>query len=425
MASSALVSSTCMELALEGERLCKSGDLKNGVKFFEEAIKVGTNDEKNLSAIYSQLGNAYYYMGDYNKALEYHKLDVELVGSVEDKSAEAKACGNLGNTYKMLDKFHEAAFYCLKHLEISRKLNDKSGEAKALYNLGNVYYTKGRRLIESSQQEPGCLSNEIKTCFLKAIEYYEKNLKVVTELNDLESMGRAYGNLGNTYYLLEDYKASVENHTKRLEIAKQTNDTLAERRAHVNLGNALLFLGNYNEAIKNYSATLEIAEGENQVTNYDYTKASGSRGSHPTVLNPSVIKNTYRRASLAAKSITGSPKQSQRRQTVSHEHRDQLIELISRAQGERMDEQRASLPDNRQSKEKPLPINNRPQKLTKPHDEFIESLLKYQSNRFDDQRAEFPNNKEGTDDFFNLILKFQSDRIDDQRSAPPPRNKNI
>ncbi len=67
-----------MELALEGERLCKAGDCQTGVGFFEQAIVVGTDDLKTLSAIYSQLGNAYFYLQQYGRALEYHKHDLNL-----------------------------------------------------------------------------------------------------------------------------------------------------------------------------------------------------------------------------------------------------------------------------------------------------------------------------------------------------------
>lgn len=259
-ASSALVGTTCMELALEGERLCKNGDFKNGVGYFEKAIEVGTNDDRTLSAIYSQLGNAYYYMADYQKALEFHRLDVTLVHNIGDERAEAKACGNLGNTFKMLDKFDEAAVYCRRYLEISRKLEDPVGEGKALYNLGNVYYTQGRRMIGSSDQDPVELSDDIKKCLLRAIEYYEMNLKVVSKLNDFASMGRAYGNLGNTHFVLGNFEAAVENHTHRLELARKTNDNCAERRAHINLGNANVFSGKFLEAIENYSATLKLAQ---------------------------------------------------------------------------------------------------------------------------------------------------------------------
>lgn len=71
-------SNMCLELALEGERLCKSGDCRAGVAFFQAAIQAGTKDLKTLSAIYSQMGNAYYYLGDYQKSVQYHKHDLTL-----------------------------------------------------------------------------------------------------------------------------------------------------------------------------------------------------------------------------------------------------------------------------------------------------------------------------------------------------------
>lgn len=69
---------SCLELALEGERLCKAGDFKAGVAFFEAAVQVGTEDLKTLSAIYSQLGNAYFYLKEYGRALQFHRHDLLL-----------------------------------------------------------------------------------------------------------------------------------------------------------------------------------------------------------------------------------------------------------------------------------------------------------------------------------------------------------
>ena len=72
---------SCLELALEGERLCKLGDYGGGVSFFEAAIQVGTEDLQVLSAVYSQLGNAYFHLHDYTKALEFHHHDLTLTRS--------------------------------------------------------------------------------------------------------------------------------------------------------------------------------------------------------------------------------------------------------------------------------------------------------------------------------------------------------
>ena len=92
---------TCLQLALEGEKLCKSGNCRDGVAFFEAALQAGTDDFRTLSAIYSQLGNAYFYMGDYVKAMQYHKHDLTLARTMGDRLGEAKASGNLGNTLKV------------------------------------------------------------------------------------------------------------------------------------------------------------------------------------------------------------------------------------------------------------------------------------------------------------------------------------
>ena len=57
---------------------------------------------RTLSAIYSQLGNAYFYLGDYVRAMQYHKHDLTLARTMGDRLGEAKASGNLGNTLKVI-----------------------------------------------------------------------------------------------------------------------------------------------------------------------------------------------------------------------------------------------------------------------------------------------------------------------------------
>uniref|UniRef100_H3BDC3 G protein signaling modulator 1 n=1 Tax=Latimeria chalumnae TaxID=7897 RepID=H3BDC3_LATCH len=243
---------SCLELALEGERLCKTGNFEAGVAFFEAAVRVGTGDLKTLSAIYSQLGNAYFYLKEYSKALEYHKHDLTLARTIGDRIGEAKASGNLGNTLKVLGQFDEAIVCCQRHLTISREQGDKVGEARAIYNLGNVYHAKGKQLSWNLEQDPGNVSDEVKEMLQKATEFYERNLSLVKELGDRAAQGRAYGNLGNTHYLLGNFTEATAFHKERLSIAKEFGDKAAERRAYSNLGNAHIFLGRFDDAAEYY-----------------------------------------------------------------------------------------------------------------------------------------------------------------------------
>ncbi|XP_040818959.1 G-protein-signaling modulator 1 isoform X2 [Ochotona curzoniae] len=250
---------SCLELALEGERLCKAGDFKAGVAFFEAAVQVGTGDLQTLSAIYSQLGNAYFYLREFARALEYHKHDLLLARTIGDRMGEAKASGNLGNTLKVLGRFDEAIVCCQRHLAIAQEQGDKVGEARALYNMGNVYHAKGKQLSWNAAQDPGHLPPDVRETLCRASEFYERNLTRVKELGDRAAQGRAYGNLGNTQYLLGNFTEAATFHKERLAIAKEFGDKAAERRAYSNLGNAHIFLGRFDVAAEYYKKTLQLA----------------------------------------------------------------------------------------------------------------------------------------------------------------------
>ncbi|XP_070374453.1 G-protein-signaling modulator 1 isoform X3 [Equus asinus] len=250
---------SCLELALEGERLCKAGDFKAGVAFFEAAVQVGTEDLKTLSAIYSQLGNAYFYLKEYARALDYHRHDLLLARTIGDRMGEAKASGNLGNTLKVLGRFDEAVVCCQRHLDIAQEQGDKVGEARALYNIGNVYHAKGKQLSWNAAQDPGHLPPDVRETLRRASEFYERNLSLVKELGDRAAQGRAYGNLGNTHYLLGSFVEATTFHKERLAIAKEFGDKAAERRAYSNLGNAHIFLGRFDVAAEYYKKTLQLS----------------------------------------------------------------------------------------------------------------------------------------------------------------------
>lgn len=90
----------------------------------------------------------------------------------------------------------------------------RKGEARALYNLGNIFHNKAKSDLH------GISSPDAQKALNEAITYYEYYLAIVKAMNDLMSMGKAYGNLGNAHYRLGSYETSVQCHRERLEIAK-------------------------------------------------------------------------------------------------------------------------------------------------------------------------------------------------------------
>ena len=117
---------------------------------------------------------------------------------------------------------------------------EKAGEGRAYGNLGNAYQSLGD--------------------FKQAIKYHNQHLSIAKELGEKAGEGRAYGNLGNAYQSLGDFKQAIKYHNQRLSIAKELGDKAGEGGAYGNLGNAYQSLGDFKQAIKYHNQRLSIAK---------------------------------------------------------------------------------------------------------------------------------------------------------------------
>ena len=452
---------TCLQLALEGEKLCKSGNCRDGVAFFEAALQAGTDDFRTLSAIYSQLGNAYFYMGDYVKAMQYHKHDLTLARTMGDRLGEAKASGNLGNTLKVMGKFEEAVICCRRHLEICQEHSDRVGEGRALYNLGNVYHAKGKHIGRLGHQDPGEFPEEVKALFEKAVQYYEENMVLMEEINDRAAQGRACGNLGNVHYLLGNFAKAIHYHHERLKIAREFGDRAAERRAHSNLGNAHIFLGEFEKAAEHYKKTLLLAQelGDRAIE----AQACYSLGNTYTLLKdyPTAVEYHMRHLKIAQELFDkvgegracwslGNAHSAMGQHTEAYHYASRHLE-ISKETGDRMGQATAQLNIAELSKTLGYPEDGRGPAANTVVDSRSANSRRISMERMDllkmtpdakamrnkhnavaaanghqaaaaaanlDDSTSSAHNKSGLldeEDFFDFISRFQSKRMDDQR----------
>ncbi|XP_067293632.1 G-protein-signaling modulator 1b isoform X2 [Pseudorasbora parva] len=422
---------SCLELALEGERLCKAGDFKGGTAFFEAAVQVGTEDLKTLSAIYSQLGNGYFYLKEYGKALEYHRHDLTLARTIGDRIGEGKASGNLGNTLKVLGRYDEAAVCCQRHLDISQEQGDKVGEARALYNIGNVFHAKGKQQLWGCAQDPGDLPSDVRDTLQRATAFYEMNLSLVKELGDRAAQGRAFGNLGNTHYLLGNFVEAIKFHRERLSIAKEFGDKAAERRAYSNLGNALIFLGQFNPATEYYRKTLQLSRqlkdqvmeaqacyslGNTHTLLQEYERAIDYHLKHLLIaqeLNDRVGEGRACWSLGNAYVSLGNHRQAlhyaRKHLDISREIGDRNGELTARMNVEELMEALGLKEGDLSPSDSEFKVLGARPKFSKKNSLESVDLWKYSSDK---KLGRDPSDE---DCFFDLLSKFQSSRMDDQR----------
>ena len=76
----------------------------------------------NFKDFQHALGIAYYRLGDFRKAIEYHERHLKILKEVGDRAGEGGAYGNLGIAYHSLGDFQKAIEYHERQLKISKEV---------------------------------------------------------------------------------------------------------------------------------------------------------------------------------------------------------------------------------------------------------------------------------------------------------------
>ena len=120
----------------------------------------------NFKDFQHALGIAFYSLGDFRKAIEYHERHHKISKEGADRAGGGKAYGNLGNAYHTLGDFQKAIEYHERNLKISTEVGDKAGEGIAYVNLGNAYHR-----LEDFQKAVPCYKNSV-----RAFDHIRRNL---------------------------------------------------------------------------------------------------------------------------------------------------------------------------------------------------------------------------------------------------------
>uniref|UniRef100_A0A674A9F7 G protein signaling modulator 2 n=1 Tax=Salmo trutta TaxID=8032 RepID=A0A674A9F7_SALTR len=250
---------SCLELALEGERLCKVDDYRT-CRYELFRPKMTFYDA--------------------------------ILRTIRDQQGEAKASGNLGNTLKVLGRFDEALVCCQRHLDIAVDLRGRCITWERYHAKGKTICWSERSLESSLRRANLSIVKELGDCaaqgrtygnlvasheqrraycnlgnayiflgeFEVAAEHYKRTLQLARLLKDRAVEAQACYSLGNTYTLLQDYDRAIDYHLKHLIIAQDLNDRIGEGRACWSLGNAHTALGNHDQAMHFAEKHLEISK---------------------------------------------------------------------------------------------------------------------------------------------------------------------
>ena len=216
------------------------GFYRKQAELYEQIIAGSQREQVCYRNSLSYLGSCYRSLGQYEKAITYHRQCFYISKEIEDWQGVATSLCGLGICYKSLGQYEKAISYHQKFHDISEAMSDWKGVAISLGNLGNCYYD----LVQ----------------YEKAIDLYQQYHDISEKIRFRQGVAISLGNLSNCYNCLGQYEKAIAYHQQSLDISEAMGDQQGVASSLHTIGSILLKLENYSEAERKIQASLVISQ---------------------------------------------------------------------------------------------------------------------------------------------------------------------
>ena len=233
-------------------------DRKKTLEFLERGISEykASKDDVAIMRFYFRIGTLNYRYQNYPKAIELLHIAVKIGEKLNEEPALAKSYDNLGLAYKYSGQFDKAAIYQFKAINLFEKLGDKNIR-KTHANIAVTYVQQGN--------------------YEKSIEHYKIALNLFLIEKEKHYAAFCYKNLGNVFALLEEHDSSLVYYNNAFEIYKELNDQVGISNYHMVIGVRYTKLGMLQEASLSHKRALETfpENGRTSLLFHIYNNLSG------------------------------------------------------------------------------------------------------------------------------------------------------
>jgi two-component system sensor histidine kinase UhpB len=230
-------------------RLTQLDDYAAAIKYAEEAVSLAKTTrlpdgsygfKKGIGNAYNNLGNIYFYQGNYSEELKNHLASLKPRDEAGDKKAVIITYNNIGLVNWNAGNYPEAYKNYFTALKIREEIGDQLGLAHSYNVLGVINDDEGNY--------PGALKN-----YLISLKIYEK-------LKADFGIAACNNNIGELYRKQDNFDKALKSFGRSLEIYKKTDDAGGIAMAYNNMGVVYRAQGNYTEALRNFLGAGKLYE---------------------------------------------------------------------------------------------------------------------------------------------------------------------
>jgi tetratricopeptide (TPR) repeat protein len=219
----------------------KKGEYDNAIEVLSEAKSLAEAGTIEYGRVMGCEGNTYWKKGNYDNALH---CFLEAVMTSEKVGADKK---DIGNALRAVGIFHSskgelvhALQYYEKSLSVMDEIEDQYGIAAALNNIGSVHYERGE--------------------LDRALEFYRRGYDIFEKIGDKQGIAGTLNNIGSAHSEKGEPERALEFYGRSLKIREKIGDRWGFAMLLNNIGSVHFESGELDRALEFYEHSLKIRE---------------------------------------------------------------------------------------------------------------------------------------------------------------------
>jgi tetratricopeptide (TPR) repeat protein len=204
-----------------------SGDtFRETIDYLDQPLNFVENIQEK-ARILTVLGYSQQWIGNNQKALDFHQEALELSRQTQDQTCEVANLNHLSRLNWRNNDYNSAINQAQRALILARQIGDKKGEAYSLVSLGfcEILIARQQRTVTSEQLE-------------SSINYLQQGLKLSEKFNDLLNQALSLIGLGIAYVTLEQPLQAVPFLEQGLSVVHSAGELSLQALGHTHIAEA-------------------------------------------------------------------------------------------------------------------------------------------------------------------------------------------
>ena len=195
---------------------------------------------KEIGKTYYKIGDIYFEMKDYDKAVEYFSKSSKIADEIDNKKIYVYALASLSLAFTEKGEFEKALFYNNRTLKVARELNSPRWLNFSYFSFGSYYEMKGD--------------------FEMALDYHKRLLNTVQDSKNKGELSWAHGLVGDTYIKMDNNDMALKHYNHSLNLSIEINNQIYMADNYKDIGEIFYNTTNYEKALENFHMSLTTAK---------------------------------------------------------------------------------------------------------------------------------------------------------------------